>query len=365
MSELDTQLSEMAEAPGVFFAKLAGVIDASTVNIFQNELEQARKNGVSRLVMDISKIRYINSTGLGAMVKFSDTFRTAGGGIVLVRVPAKVRIVIEMLGLHEFFEMCVTEQEAIGVLMGKAAVPAAAPAQVEEEPELLEPASAAPAPPVPKAEPAPAYVEPEEISAVPPAAPPAPPKPPAPKPRPAPAAPPAGEKAGFPIVVTCISCSVDMEVPGSGDFKCPRCMTVFSMDPQGKVNFSSPRMPLPIQMTLVTSPECTESFMSFFRAMSSRLNVPPAAINTALDGIEEVLTKIAREAYNAKPSTYHLLLVTGPDEFVLRTSDHGKTLDGTNLSTTFPVASKSFDELEIKAHPKGGNLVKMVKKIKR
>ena len=354
---------------------MAGVIDASTVTLFQERLEQVRKDGVNKLILDISKIKYVNSTGLGSLVKFSDAFREAGGGIVLVRVPGKVRIVVEMLGLHEFFEMCATEQEAVSLLMGAPAKPVSAPPEPEVKLDVVQPPPAAAAEPEPlDVEPMPAIMEPEEIIATPvpaepaelePRAEPAPaPAPPAPPPA-APKAPPGPTKTSFPVTVTCITCSVDVEVPERGDFRCPRCSTFLSVDMGGNVNFSAPSAPLPIQMTLVSSPECTASFISFLRAMSNRLHVPAAAINSALDGVEEVLTKIARDAYDAKPATYHLLLVPGPDEIVLRTSDHGKAFDGSNLSTTFPIASKSFDVLELTPHPNGGNLVKMVKKIKK
>jgi anti-anti-sigma factor len=366
MSELDIQFSELDDAPGIHFAELSGAIDASTVHIFQNQLEDARKRGVTKLVMDISKIKYVNSTGLGSLVKYADTFKAGGGGVVLLRVPAKVKIVIEMLGLHEFFEMCGSEQEAIGVFGIKAA-PAEAPA-------------ARPKPrPAPVARPESGRLVTEVVPR------PAPPKP-APRPAPRPAGAPAqapkpveeepplieappplkpvAATGAFPMVVACANCSIGVEVPDSGNYKCPRCSTVLYVDGQGNVNFFAPKKPMPIQMTLVSSGECTEGFKSFFAAMSSRLNVPKPKINGILDGLDEVLGKIAQEAYLARPSTYHVLFVIGPDEVVIKTSDHGRMLDGADARSTFPVAAEAFDEFEITAHPKGGNLLRMVMKLK-
>jgi anti-sigma regulatory factor (Ser/Thr protein kinase) len=174
----------------------------------------------------------------------------------------------------------------------------------------------------------------------------------------------AGRKAQFPIVVTCANCSVGVEVPDSGNYMCPRCSTVLYVDGQGSVNFFAPKKPMPIQMTLVSSPECTESFLQFFTTMTSRLKMTKADIDMATKGIHEVLNKIAQEAYLAKPSTYHILFVVGPGELVVRTSDHGRMLNGADASSTFPIAAQAFDEFEITTHPKGGNLVKMVKKLK-
>jgi hypothetical protein len=39
-------------------------------------------------------------------------------------------------------------------------------------------------------------------------------------------------------------------------------------------------------------------------------------------------------------------------------------LDGADARSTFPVAAEAFDEFEITAHPKGGNLLRMVMKLK-
>ncbi len=378
MSELDIQFNELDDAPDIHFAELSGAIDASTVHIFQNQLEDARKRGVTKLIMDISKIKYVNSTGLGSLVKYADTFKAGGGGVVLLRVPAKVKIVIEMLGLHEFFEMCSSEKEAIGVF-GVSAAPSEAPPE-DLEPIRPEPAAAPkprprpapmprpesgrlrtemvpkPTPPKPAARPkpapAPAEAKPRMIEEEPPLI----EEPPAP--RPAPAA------AAFPMVVACANCSIGVEVPDSGNYKCPRCSTVLYVDGQGNVNFFAPKKPMPIQMTLVSSPECTEGFKSFLSTVSSRLDVPKPKINGILDGLDEVLGKIAQEAYLARPSTYHVLFVVGPDELVIKTSDHGRMLDGADAASTFPVAAKAFDEFEITAHPKGGNLLKMVMKLK-
>ena len=155
MSDLKMRFSRFTSARDVFLAELVGSIDASTVHIFQQELEKARRQGVNKLVLDVSKVKYVNSTGLGSLVKYADAFKAAGGGLVLLKVPPKVKIVIEMLGLHEFFEMVGTSQEALARLTKTAPTvssttptvegrssPAAAPAQ--KAPSPASPPSPAP-----------------------------------------------------------------------------------------------------------------------------------------------------------------------------------------------------------------------------
>ena len=43
-------------------------------------------------------------------------------------------------------------------------------------------------------------------------------------------------------------------------------------------------------------------------------------------------------------------------------ADHGKTLDGSRLDQFFPYASRAMTEFECRPHPKGGNVIRMVKR---
>src|SRR5579862_4231498 len=109
--------------------ELSGAIDGNTVPDFQTLLEQMKKEGVRRLILDMSKIKYVNSTGLGSLVKYADSFKSSGGGMALIKVPAKVKIVIEMLGLNAFFDICTDLGAALAALdQAGTAAPAAAPA---------------------------------------------------------------------------------------------------------------------------------------------------------------------------------------------------------------------------------------------
>ncbi|MDF1662066.1 MAG: DUF695 domain-containing protein [Planctomycetota bacterium] len=87
----------------VVLAEFHGAIDPHTVAPMQKYFEQVIETGRASLVIDCGRVKYINCTGLGSLVKYADAFQQKGGGIYLVKVPAKVQIVIEMLGLHAFF----------------------------------------------------------------------------------------------------------------------------------------------------------------------------------------------------------------------------------------------------------------------
>jgi len=84
--------------------RVDGEIDLDTVGTLRTKLEELKKRGVARLVLDFSSTKYVNSSALAVLVKFAEGFREQGGGIALVDVSPRVKLVFEMLGLLVFFK---------------------------------------------------------------------------------------------------------------------------------------------------------------------------------------------------------------------------------------------------------------------
>lgn len=103
-------LSSGEEAKTVF---LTGSIDASTNQTFEGRLSEILSGGTRNVMLVLTNVKYINSTGLGTIVKCVDTFREKGGDIKLVGVPAKVIALFEMLGLLALFETHDTIEKAV------------------------------------------------------------------------------------------------------------------------------------------------------------------------------------------------------------------------------------------------------------
>src|SRR4051812_4404620 len=98
------------EAKAVF---LTGSIDASTNQAFEGRLSDILSSGVHNVLLVLTNVKYINSTGLGTIVKCVDTFRESGGDIKLVGVPTKVIALFEMPGLLALFETHDTIEAAV------------------------------------------------------------------------------------------------------------------------------------------------------------------------------------------------------------------------------------------------------------
>src|SRR5579871_5002386 len=243
MAGLEWQLKPIEGEDAATLAEMSGAIDGNTVPSFQQMLEEIKSKGVRRLVLDMSKIKYVNSTGLGSLVKYADSFKSSGGGMALIKVPAKVKIVIEMLGLNAFFAICADLQQALAALeKAGTAAPAAAPAATK-------PPLAASRPPASQANVA------RAASGAHPAVQPA-----------SSGGPGTGKVAkkgsgSFPLVVPCQQCGVQVEFRDAGNWKCPRCYAVVSVDGDGSTRFGKSDRPAPITLSLLATTECGEGLL--------------------------------------------------------------------------------------------------------
>lgn len=104
------QLPTGEEAKAVF---LSGSIDASTNQDFEAKLGEILSAGTNKALLVLTNVKYINSTGLGTIVKCVDTYREQSGDIKLVGVPTKVIALFEMLGLLALFETHETIEDAV------------------------------------------------------------------------------------------------------------------------------------------------------------------------------------------------------------------------------------------------------------
>ena len=94
MADLTLKTEEITEIEDTRKVGLAGAIDASTVIKFQAELDKLKEEGVRRFLLDMEGIRYVNSTGLGSLVKLADGLEREGGVIALMR-PLKAWLVAQ------------------------------------------------------------------------------------------------------------------------------------------------------------------------------------------------------------------------------------------------------------------------------
>jgi anti-anti-sigma factor len=84
---------------------LAGELDLGTVPVLQERLDQAMR-GKAAVVIDLSRLRFIDSSGLDLLVRAERQLRDSGVQLVLVRGPRAVHRIFALTSLDSHFEFC-------------------------------------------------------------------------------------------------------------------------------------------------------------------------------------------------------------------------------------------------------------------
>lgn len=92
---------------------LSGFLDAHTVPKFEDALQTLIKEDRTMITVNLEKLDYISSAGLGVFMGFIEEIREKGGDIKLSNLSSKVYKVFDLLGFPALFEIFDEESEAI------------------------------------------------------------------------------------------------------------------------------------------------------------------------------------------------------------------------------------------------------------
>jgi anti-anti-sigma factor len=90
---------------GLVHVILTGELDLSTVAKVQEELRRVEADSPPTVVVDLSNLTFLDSTGLRCIVTADERARDAGRRVVIVRGPDPVQRVFAITRLEERLEM--------------------------------------------------------------------------------------------------------------------------------------------------------------------------------------------------------------------------------------------------------------------
>ena len=99
----------------VQIVKLQGRLDAHQGKQVDNILINARHTS-NRTIINLSKVNFIDSTGLSVLVKGMKNHREEKGDMVLCELQQPVRVIFELTRLDKMFAIYATETEAVQAL---------------------------------------------------------------------------------------------------------------------------------------------------------------------------------------------------------------------------------------------------------
>lgn len=100
---------------GVLLITLAGYLDAGTFDVAEKVLEKALDEGHCRMIVNMSKLTYMSSAGVGVLLAAINRARSLGGEIALLKPTPVVADVFALIGMSKFCKFADTLEQAEGI----------------------------------------------------------------------------------------------------------------------------------------------------------------------------------------------------------------------------------------------------------
>ncbi len=87
-------------------------LDASNTGELKHDITPIVE-ATNKLVIDLTRLRFVDSSGLGALLSCLRQLTAKGGDLKLCGMPKQVRAVFELVRMHRIFNIYPTREEAI------------------------------------------------------------------------------------------------------------------------------------------------------------------------------------------------------------------------------------------------------------
>ena len=104
---------DVTERDGWAVLAVGGEVDVATAPRLRERLIELVNNGQHRIVVDLSDVEFLDSTGLGVLVGALKRVRSHEGDLALVCTEPRILKVFEITGLTKVFTMHLSVDEAV------------------------------------------------------------------------------------------------------------------------------------------------------------------------------------------------------------------------------------------------------------
>lgn len=92
-------------------------LDASNTGELKHDIAPVLEAN-TKLVIDLSQLRFVDSSGLGAILSCLRQLSSKGGDLKLSGMQKQVRAVFELVRMHRIFDIYGTREEAVRAFQG-------------------------------------------------------------------------------------------------------------------------------------------------------------------------------------------------------------------------------------------------------
>jgi anti-anti-sigma factor len=93
---------------------VSGELDLAAGPALEEELARADQSGAALVIVDLTALEFIDSTGLGILIKAHQQAKAAGRRFAVVRGPSQVQRLLELTGLEQRLTVVDSAEELLG-----------------------------------------------------------------------------------------------------------------------------------------------------------------------------------------------------------------------------------------------------------
>jgi anti-anti-sigma factor len=91
--------------------EISGILDGIRGNELRREVSNIVENGTDILLLDLKEVRFIDSSGLGALVSAMQMVRNANGKLFVCSISDQVRMLFELTKIDRILQTFVDRDE--------------------------------------------------------------------------------------------------------------------------------------------------------------------------------------------------------------------------------------------------------------
>lgn len=93
---------------------VSGEVDLHTAPMLRERIHELTEQGTDRIVLDLSELSFMDSTGLGVLVAGLKRLKSRDGELVLAGMQDPVKKILQVTGLDKVFDMRPSVAEVTG-----------------------------------------------------------------------------------------------------------------------------------------------------------------------------------------------------------------------------------------------------------
>jgi anti-sigma B factor antagonist len=104
---------KMEEKKGLTICYVEGEIDINSAPEIRKSFEKLISKKEPKILINFTKVTYVDSSGLATLVEILKNMRTYGGRLKLTNLAPKIKSLFEITKLEKLFDIASEEDEAI------------------------------------------------------------------------------------------------------------------------------------------------------------------------------------------------------------------------------------------------------------